>query len=160
MSIAFSKRPISSVELTSSSMLLVAESEAVSIPQKVEYNNIEHHYVCPQCQVCLLQVVLDQGRRPYCRRSQSQCKRILQHTPVRCCFLVTCAMLISLTDVLHVDLSKYTETPVGKMRALMRYWLAKATWHRPCVLVLDNIDKLMSAELEVRLCVMAPQHAG
>ncbi|KAH9840780.1 AAA-domain-containing protein [Rhodofomes roseus] len=50
--------------------------------------------------------------------------------------------------VLHVDMSKYTETTVGKMRALLRYWIAKATWHRPCVLVVDNIDKLMSAELE------------
>ncbi|TFY54857.1 hypothetical protein EVJ58_g8610 [Rhodofomes roseus] len=51
--------------------------------------------------------------------------------------------------VLHVDMSKYTETTVGKMRALLRYWIAKATWHRPCVLVVDNIDKLMSAELEI-----------
>ncbi|KZT66890.1 AAA-domain-containing protein [Daedalea quercina L-15889] len=50
--------------------------------------------------------------------------------------------------VLHVDMSKYTETPIGKMRALLRYWIAKAAWHRPCVLVVDNIDKLMSAELE------------
>ncbi|KAH9929150.1 AAA-domain-containing protein [Fomitopsis serialis] len=50
--------------------------------------------------------------------------------------------------VLHVDVSKHAETPVGKTRDLLRYWIAKATWHRPCVLVMDNIDKLMSAELE------------
>lgn len=31
----------------------------------------------------------------------------------------------------------------------MKYWLEKASWHKPSLLVLDNIDKLMGVELEV-----------
>ena len=50
---------------------------------------------------------------------------------------------------MYVDLAKYTETPVSKIKALLRYWFDKAFWHRPTVLVLDNIDKLMGIEQEV-----------
>ena len=39
----------------------------------------------------------------------------------------------------------------------MKYWMDKAAWHKPSVLVLDNIDKLMGTELEVRLaCRFVP----
>ena len=31
----------------------------------------------------------------------------------------------------------------------MKYWMDKASWHKPSILVLDNIDKLMGTELEV-----------
>ncbi|KAH9946561.1 AAA-domain-containing protein [Amylocystis lapponica] len=50
--------------------------------------------------------------------------------------------------VLYADLTKYSELPIPKIRQFLKYWMDKATWHRPCVLVLDNIEKLMGAELE------------
>ncbi|EIN06461.1 AAA-domain-containing protein [Punctularia strigosozonata HHB-11173 SS5] len=48
----------------------------------------------------------------------------------------------------YVDASRHAEKPVGALQKLFKYWHDKALWHRPSVLVLDNIDKLLSAELE------------
>ncbi|KAI0060488.1 AAA-domain-containing protein [Artomyces pyxidatus] len=48
----------------------------------------------------------------------------------------------------YVDLSRYTEKPVAVVRAQFQFWLDKAMWHRPSVLVFDNLDKLLPAELE------------
>ncbi|GBE85761.1 Peroxisome biosynthesis protein [Sparassis crispa] len=48
----------------------------------------------------------------------------------------------------YVDFAKYSEIPITKVRALLKYWMDKASWHRPSVLVFDNVDKLMGAELE------------
>lgn len=53
-------------------------------------------------------------------------------------------------DRLYIDLARYTETPVQTLKALFKYWWAVVAWHRPSVLVLDNVDKLMGVELEVR----------
>jgi hypothetical protein len=50
---------------------------------------------------------------------------------------------------LYVDLSRYTEKPVETLRTQFQYWLDKAMWHRPSVLVFDNLEKLLGAELEV-----------
>ncbi|KAJ3522651.1 hypothetical protein NM688_g8845 [Phlebia brevispora] len=52
------------------------------------------------------------------------------------------------TYTLYVDLAKYVDTPVPKVKALIKYWFDKAWWHKPTVVVLDNLDKLMSVELE------------
>ncbi|EMD35794.1 hypothetical protein CERSUDRAFT_115742 [Gelatoporia subvermispora B] len=49
---------------------------------------------------------------------------------------------------LYIDFSKYSEAPVPKLRSLFKHWMDKAAWHRPAVLVFDNIDKLMGVELE------------
>ncbi|KAI0796078.1 AAA-domain-containing protein [Abortiporus biennis] len=49
---------------------------------------------------------------------------------------------------LYVDLSRYTDTPVSKIKSLFRFWYEKAQYHRPTVLVMDNMDKLMSVEQE------------
>ena len=60
-------------------------------------------------------------------------------------------------DTLYVDLSRYNGSPVAKVRSHMKYWMDKAAWHKPSVLVLDNIDKLMGTELEVRFaCRFVP----
>jgi len=32
----------------------------------------------------------------------------------------------------------------------MNYWFDKCAWHKPSVLIIDNLDKLLSAEVEVR----------
>ncbi|GLB37363.1 putative peroxisome biogenesis factor 1, N-terminal [Lyophyllum shimeji] len=47
-----------------------------------------------------------------------------------------------------VDVSRYAEQSIPSIKALLRYWFAKATWHRPSILILDNLDKLLSAEVE------------
>lgn len=52
-------------------------------------------------------------------------------------------------DTLYVDLAKYTETPVSKIKTLLNYWSDKAYFHRPTVVVMDNMDKLMGIEQEV-----------
>jgi hypothetical protein len=51
--------------------------------------------------------------------------------------------------VLYVDLSRYTEKPVQSLRAQFQFWLDKVMWHRPSVLVFDNLEKLFGPELEV-----------
>ncbi|KAI0665466.1 AAA-domain-containing protein [Trametes maxima] len=48
----------------------------------------------------------------------------------------------------YVDLSRFAGSPVAKVRTHMSYWMEKAAWHKPSLLVLDNIDKLMGTELE------------
>lgn len=40
---------------------------------------------------------------------------------------------------------------MAKVRTHLKYWMDKASWHKPSILVLDNIDKLMGTELEVSL---------
>ena len=36
-----------------------------------------------------------------------------------------------------------------KIRSLLNYWFDKAYFHRPTVIVMDNMDKLMGIEQEV-----------
>ncbi|KAL7278137.1 hypothetical protein ACG7TL_008108 [Trametes sanguinea] len=54
----------------------------------------------------------------------------------------------TLCYTLYVDLSRFSGSPVAKVRSHMKYWMEKAAWHKPSLLVLDNIDKLMGTELE------------
>jgi peroxin-1 len=49
---------------------------------------------------------------------------------------------------MYVDASRYTEKPISVVKSLLDYWIHKALWHRPSVIVLDNLDKLVPAELE------------
>ncbi|KAH8827941.1 P-loop containing nucleoside triphosphate hydrolase protein [Flagelloscypha sp. PMI_526] len=54
----------------------------------------------------------------------------------------------TLTYTMYVDASRYTEKPISVVKSLLDYWIHKALWHRPSVIVLDNLDKLVPAELE------------
>ncbi|KIM45052.1 hypothetical protein M413DRAFT_441700 [Hebeloma cylindrosporum] len=54
----------------------------------------------------------------------------------------------TLTFILHVDASKLAEQPIPSVKAQINYWFDKCAWHRPSILVLDNLDKLFSAEVE------------
>lgn len=56
---------------------------------------------------------------------------------------------MTILDVLKVDLAQYTTMPVPKVKALFNYWFEKAYWHRPSIILFDNMDKLMAAEEEV-----------
>lgn len=35
------------------------------------------------------------------------------------------------------------------VKAQFNFWFDKCAWHRPSILILDNLDKLLSAEVEV-----------
>ncbi|KAH6914246.1 peroxisome biogenesis factor 1 [Coprinopsis sp. MPI-PUGE-AT-0042] len=48
----------------------------------------------------------------------------------------------------YVDVSRHAEQPIASVKALFSYWFDRVSWHRPGVLVLDNLDKLLSAEVE------------
>ncbi|TFK74567.1 AAA-domain-containing protein [Pluteus cervinus] len=48
----------------------------------------------------------------------------------------------------YVDASRYADQPVAKVKPMFQYWYKKAFWHRPSVLILDNLDKLVPAEVE------------
>jgi len=57
----------------------------------------------------------------------------------------------SVTDTYYVDVSRYSEQPISAVKGLFRYWFDKAAWHRPSILILDNLEKLLGAEVEVRI---------
>ncbi|KAJ7690688.1 P-loop containing nucleoside triphosphate hydrolase protein [Mycena rosella] len=52
------------------------------------------------------------------------------------------------TYTFYVDVSRYAAQPVPMIKSLLGYWFKKAVWHRPAVLILDNLEKLVGAELE------------
>ncbi|KXN87354.1 Peroxisome biosynthesis protein PAS1 [Leucoagaricus sp. SymC.cos] len=52
------------------------------------------------------------------------------------------------TYIHYIDVSKYSDTPVSTVKTLFGYWFDKAAWHKPSVIVLDSLDKLLSAEVE------------
>ncbi|KAK2467867.1 hypothetical protein APHAL10511_000162 [Amanita phalloides] len=51
----------------------------------------------------------------------------------------------TLAYIHYVDLTRYSEKPVSTIHAQFKYWFAKVAWHRPSVLILDNLDKLLNA---------------
>lgn len=55
----------------------------------------------------------------------------------------------SFVDVVHVDLSKHSEDRIPTMRGNLQNWLNVASWHRPSVIVLDNLDRVVGPEVEV-----------
>lgn len=75
---------------------------------------------------------------------------MLEHIRVSydCLFSLLC---LHVADIHFVDASRYSEQPISTVKSLFRYWLHKAAWHRPSILILDNLDKLLGAEVEVRV---------
>ena len=58
-------------------------------------------------------------------------------------------MLISPADIHYVDNTKISEQSISLVKAQFNFWFDKCAWHRPSILILDNLDKLLSAEVEV-----------
>lgn len=56
---------------------------------------------------------------------------------------------LGLIDTTYIDMSAHAEARVPQIKAFFSYLVERATWHRPSLLVLDNLDKLLSAEVEV-----------
>lgn len=51
---------------------------------------------------------------------------------------------------MYIDLAKLSEERVPVLKALFERWIDIASWHRPSVIVLDNLDSVVGAEAEVR----------
>lgn len=66
--------------------------------------------------------------------------------------LTDCLVFInSFSDTQYIDVSRYADQPIPVVKTLFRHWFNKAAWHRPSILVFDNLDKLLSAESEVNV---------
>jgi peroxin-1 len=52
-------------------------------------------------------------------------------------------------DIHYIDSAKFSEQPIPSVKAQFDFWFDKCAWHRPSILILDNLDKLLSAEVEV-----------
>ncbi|KIY63560.1 AAA-domain-containing protein [Cylindrobasidium torrendii FP15055 ss-10] len=48
----------------------------------------------------------------------------------------------------YVDLAPYTEKPISVIKGLFKYWFDRAAFHKPSILILDNIEHLLKAEEE------------
>ena len=49
----------------------------------------------------------------------------------------------------YIDLSGYKDKPVPRLKELFTFWKEKASWQHPSIIVFDNIDAIVSAEVEV-----------
>lgn len=58
---------------------------------------------------------------------------------------------LGLVDTTYIDMSAHAEARVPQIKAFFSYLVERATWHKPSLLVLDNLDKLLSAEVEVSI---------
>ena len=54
-------------------------------------------------------------------------------------------------DIHYIDSVKISQQPIPSVKAQFNFWFDKCAWHRPSVLILDNLEKLLSAEVEVVL---------
>lgn len=62
-------------------------------------------------------------------------------------------------DIHYVDISPYADKPVPVIKALFKYWLETAIWHKPTVLILDNLHELLGTESEVCCILCLPNCA-
>jgi hypothetical protein len=63
-------------------------------------------------------------------------------------------------DTLYVDLTKYSEERIPVLKSLFHYWLDVAKWHRPSVIVFDNLERVVPAEVEVSsVSVLTPHYS-
>ena len=46
---------------------------------------------------------------------------------------------------------QYSKQLILNIKALFKYWIERELWHRPTVLVMDNMEKLVGAEVKVTI---------
>jgi peroxin-1 len=67
-----------------------------------------------------------------------------------CKFFFSCFELHSLAiDTQYVDGSLHADKSVPVLKELFRYWFELATWHKPAILIVDNLHQLLGVEQEV-----------
>lgn len=49
-----------------------------------------------------------------------------------------------------MDCAKHADERMPALKGRLRDWFDEACWHAPTVLVLDNLDRMIAAEVEVR----------
>ncbi|SCV68391.1 BQ2448_512 [Microbotryum intermedium] len=54
----------------------------------------------------------------------------------------------TLTRTLYIDCAKYTDERQSTLKAKMKDWFDEACWHAPALLVFDNLDRMLGAEVE------------
>lgn len=54
-------------------------------------------------------------------------------------------------DVLFVDLAKYADERVATVKSHFETWLHLALWHKPTILILDNLDRIVPAEVDASM---------
>ena len=54
-----------------------------------------------------------------------------------------------LSGTIYVDCSKHVADRPSQLKAQFAYLYEQASWHRPCMLLFDNLDKILSVEQEV-----------
>lgn len=53
-------------------------------------------------------------------------------------------------DAKHVERAKLADKPVGELTALFAQWRAGARWFPPSVLSLDDLNRMIPTEKEMR----------
>ncbi|KAL7340906.1 P-loop containing nucleoside triphosphate hydrolase protein [Rhodotorula toruloides] len=53
-----------------------------------------------------------------------------------------------LSRTIYVDCSKHADERLPTLKGRMKDWFDEACWHAPAVLVLDNLDRMIAAEVE------------
>ena len=53
------------------------------------------------------------------------------------------------TDVHYVDVSRYTKKSATTIKALFQHWFDTAYYHRPSIIIMDNLHSLLPPEAEV-----------
>ncbi|KAL8286225.1 hypothetical protein RQP46_004713 [Phenoliferia psychrophenolica] len=54
----------------------------------------------------------------------------------------------TLTRTMYIDCSKHTDERLPTLKGKMKDWFDEACWHAPTLLVLDNLDRMLGAEVE------------
>lgn len=54
------------------------------------------------------------------------------------------------TDTIYADVSRFSNERIGTVKEKLKELVDRADWHRPSVLILDGLDALCPAEIEVR----------
>lgn len=59
------------------------------------------------------------------------------------------AYLVAFEDVIHVDAAKVSDERPTSAKQKIKDWFDEASWYAPSMLVIDNIDRMVAAEVEV-----------
>lgn len=54
-------------------------------------------------------------------------------------------------DTIYADVSRFSNERIGTVKEKLKEFVDRANWHRPSVLILDGLDALCAAEIEVRV---------
>lgn len=101
-----------------------------------------------KCPPCWLLVGPGLERPPLSRRFPLDFKGTPEFTHVRPTGSETQYCCSPHPDIEYVDLAPYSEKPISVIKGLFKYWFDQAAFHRPSVLILDNIEHLLKAEEE------------